>query len=184
MASLTPSIDIIDLLLDDHREAENLLRRFDMVNVEERADYFCQVVHELIRHEVAEELVVYPAVRSDSPGGDEEARKRLREQSEAENLLADMESIDATSQEFAAKFLQLRQAVLEHARAEETGAFALLGEAEDSDMRTALGARYEMAKASAPTHPHPHAPDTPPTNKIIGPIVALADKIRDAVRGI
>ena len=45
-----------------------------------------------------------------------------------------------------------------------------------------MGERYERAKASAPTHPHPHAPNTPPGNVVLGPIAALADRIRDAAR--
>jgi len=41
-----------------------------------------------------------------------------------------------------------------------------------------LGSRYEKAKASAPTRPHPHAPDTPPANKMLGPIAVLFESAR------
>jgi hypothetical protein len=34
----------------------------------------------------------------------------------------------------------------------------------------------------APTHPHPNAPDTPPGNMVLGPVAALADRFRDAMR--
>ncbi len=37
------------------------------------------------------------------------------------------------------------------------------------------------AKGLAPTHPHPHAPNTPPGN-IVGGAAAAVDKVRDAVR--
>jgi hypothetical protein len=47
-----------------------------------------------------------------------------------------------------------------------------------------LGERYKQAKAAAPTHPHPHAPDTPPANVVSGPVTALADRVRDAIRGV
>jgi hemerythrin superfamily protein len=141
------------------------------------------VVHELVRHEVAEELVVYPALRSDASGGDREADARIHEQSEAEEMLAEMQNLDACTAEFQAKFVKLREAVLQHAKAEESGAFVMLGQAENTDARAKLGARYESAKASAPTHPHPHSPDTPPGNKILGPVAAFADKLRDAIKG-
>ena len=41
-----------------------------------------------------------------------------------------------------------------------------------------LGQRYEKAKKAAPSHPHPHAPDSPPGNVVLGPIAAVFDKVR------
>ena len=55
-----------------------------------------------------------------------------------------------------------------HAQAEENGAFRLLQQSEDADARMTLGQRYEKAKRAAPTHPHPHAPDSPPGNVVLG----------------
>lgn len=48
------------------------------------------------------------------------------------------------------------------------------------DERVELGRRYVKAKDAAPTHPHPHAPDTPPGNVVLGPVAALVDRVRDA----
>jgi hypothetical protein len=98
-------------------------------------------------------------------------------------MLASMEKLDPASEEFAQKLSQLRDDVLEHAQAEEQNIFPLLRALEHEEERAELGARYEKAKASAPTHPHPNAPDTPPGNTILGPIAAFADKVRDAARG-
>jgi hemerythrin superfamily protein len=172
---------VIDLLVSDHRKVEQLLGRFDVVPTAERGEYFCEVVHELVRHEMAEELVVYPALRSDAPDGPAQADARIREQAEAEQMLDEMEHMDPASQEFGARFLQLRHAVLQHANAEESQAFPLLGQTEDASKLMAMGQRYEKAKAKAPTHPHPHAPDTPPGNKLLGPIAAMLDKARDSM---
>jgi hemerythrin superfamily protein len=176
------TIDIVDLLLADHEEAKALLGRFDQVGQADREDYFCEVVTELVRHEVAEEQVVYPIIRQATPGGEQEAKTRIAEQSEAEELLTEMEKLDSSSAEFTTKFLTLRQAVLDHASAEEASTFPLLKKIEDAESRIALGGRYEHAKATAPTHPHPHAPDTSPGNIVLGPVTALFDKARDAVR--
>jgi hemerythrin superfamily protein len=175
--------DVVELLLVDHEAAKTLFGRFDDVAPIQRAEYFCEVVTELVRHEVAEEQVVYPIIRR-APGGDKEADTRIAEQSSAEELLADMEKLDASSGEFATRFITLRQAVLAHASSEEATIFPLLKETEDDESRRALGGRYEHAKSTAPTHPHPHAPDTPPGNVILGPMAALFDKARDALKGI
>jgi hemerythrin superfamily protein len=152
--------------------------------VDQRESYFCGLVHLLVAHEIAEEQVVYPVVRSDVPNGEAISTARIEEQSEAEKKLAQMEKLDAATPEFATQFAELKAAVLEHAQAEEREVFPLLRQVEDEKKRTQMGARYEKAKASAPSHPHPHAPDTPPGNKMLGPVAALLDKARDAVKGI
>ena len=107
---------------------------------------------------------------------------RIAEQSAAEELLSEMESLDTSSAEFATKFQKLRSEVLAHAEAEESTAFPLLEEATSLEQRQELGERYTKAKESAPTHPHPHSPDTPPGNKLLGPVAAAFDRARDAVQ--
>lgn len=176
--------DVVTLLEQDHQAAETLLQRFDQTTLAERDEYFCEVVHTLVGHEVAEELVVYPIIRDGSPEGADLAKTRLDEQAGAERTLADLEDLDSQSDEFTTTFLQLRNAVLAHAQAEEATAFPLLVTATTVAEREELGARYEKAKDTAPTHPHPHAPDTPPGNKIAGPIAALFDRARDAVHSV
>ena len=175
--------DVIELLLSDHEEAKTLLERFEQVAPTERASYFYEVVNELVRHEVAEEHVVYPIIRHAGPGGEQEANARIAEQSKAETLLAALEKLDLDSEEFTTQFTTMRQLVLDHASAEEASTFPLLKEMEDDDSRRALAGRYEHAKAKAPAHPHPHAPHTPPGNVVFGAVAALFDKARDAVRG-
>src|ERR1700722_9744123 len=100
--------DVVELLLADHEEAKALLGRFDHIAPLERASYFCEVVTELVRHEVAEEHVVYPIIHR-GPGGVQEAKARIAEQAEAEELLADMEKLETLSERLAAKFAPLRE---------------------------------------------------------------------------
>ena len=178
----TSTTDILVLLDDDHRAVEEMLGQFDDLVLADREHYFWTVVAELVAHEVAEELVVYPAIRSDAPDGDAQADARIKEQSEAEEKLAEMEKIDRSSVEFVTQFAQLRSAVLAHAQAEEDHIFPILRSVKDPSTRIEMGAKYEKAKAKAPTHPHPNAPDTPPGNKVLGPIAALFDRARDAAR--
>ncbi len=178
----TRRADILDLLLSDHEAVKGQFALLDKAGPEEREPLFCELVQDLIRHEVAEEIVLYPAIRSDAPHGDAEAAPRLKEQAAAEEKLAILEKTDPTSNEFAQQLSKLEDAVLRHAEAEEREIFPLLRAVEDDEERIALGARYDRAKASAPTHPHPHAPDTPPGNLVVGPVAALFDKARDAAR--
>jgi hemerythrin superfamily protein len=174
--------DIVELLLADHHDAEELLGRLESVALEERAAYFSTVVIDLVAHEVAEEHVVYPIIRH-APGGEAEAKARIAEESGAERLLVELQKLDPASAEFATKFGDLREAVTAHARAEEATTFPILTEIEDAESRIALGGRYKHAKSVAPTHPHPHAPHSPPGNLVLDPVAALFDRARDAMKG-
>lgn len=174
--------DLIELIKADHQTVQQMLARFESVAPSERDGYFCEVVHELVRHEVAEELVLYPTIRKESTAGEAEAQSRLQEQSDAEKLLARMESLDVMTPEFVKDFQKLRTAVLHHADAEESGALPLLQGSERTEMRSEMGARYLAAKEKAPTHPHPHTPNDGSAQKLLGPVAALLDRARDAVK--
>ena len=127
---------------------------------------------------------MYPTIKKEAPNGTQVADARLAEQAEAEEMLAGMEKEDASSAAFTGNFQKLRDAVLRHAQAEESTAFELLKNSTTVKQREELGARDEKAKESAPTHPHPHAPDTPPGNKVMGPIAAICDRARDALQKV
>jgi hemerythrin superfamily protein len=177
------SDDVVQLLEEDHRLVEKRLAEFDTAGAPQRGALFWKLTNDLVRHEVAEELVVYPALRQ-LPGGDQIADARIAEQSEAEEHLAKMEKMDAEGPEFVRELATLKVAVLEHAKAEEETAFAMLVGNMAPDARVELGMRYVKAKDAAPTHPHPHAPDTPPGNVVLGPVAALIDRVRDAAAAV
>lgn len=178
------SSELVALLLADHEKVKAMLQGFETVPASQKDEKFCEITHELIRHEVAEEEVVYPALRRYADGGDDLADLRIKEQSEAEKLLDDMEKAGVDSAEFATMFTRLRTDVLAHAEAEQQTVFPELSSSVGDDELRQLGKRYEMAKKVAPTHPHPHAPDSPPGDVLLGPVAALVDRVRDAVRGV
>lgn len=173
---------IVDLIRSDHAEIERLLSRFEDTPADRRGEYLCEVTHELSRHEVAEEQVLYPALRSDARQGGAEADQRIDEQSKAERMLAEMADLGPESEQFRARFIQLREAVLEHAGAEERSSLPLLESSEPAANLKELGRRYEQAMSKAPTHPHPHGPDTPFKNAVFGPVESLFDRARDAMK--
>jgi len=182
--SVDAPTQVVPLLLADHEEAKSLLQRFEEAAASKRDEAFCELTYALVRHEVAEEEVVYPAVRRYVDGGDDLADMRIAEQSKAEELLAEMEMVGVGSPQFPAMFTTLRSEVLAHAQAEEQSVFVELSANVSPDELLELGKRYELAKKAAPTHPHPHAPDTPPGNLVMGPVAAVVDRVRDAVRGV
>jgi hemerythrin superfamily protein len=173
--------DVVELLRRDHHDAQALLSRLDQITDDELEEYFCEVREALVRHEVAEELVVYPAFRRAEPTLEAVAEERIEEQSEAEQRLAELETTEDAG-ELRHGLDELRRAVLLHAEHEELEVFPKLAEDLDAAARVELGERYSRALDAAPTHPHPHAPDTPPANIVAGPAMAVVDRVRDAMR--
>lgn len=173
---------VVDLLLQDHQEVKASFAAFETADRTKWWDMFQDLVHTLVRHEVAEEEIVFPEARKVLPNGDSIVDQRISEQSEAEELLSKMEKGGDNDPDFAANLTKLREAVLAHAESEEKTVFGPMAHAVDRERLDKLGDRFAKAKQMAPTHPHPHAPDTPPGNMALGPVAALADRVRDAMR--
>jgi hemerythrin superfamily protein len=173
--------DLIGLLLEDHREAEELMAKVEKNTGKARQEAFQELVYELARHETAEEEVVYPALRR-LDGGDAIADARIKEEEKANKVLAELEKLDITSNEWATKFSAFQKDVLAHAQAEEKEVFPRLRQAEDDKQLEAMGKVLQLAKATAPTHPHPNVPGTATANLVAGPLAAIIDRTRDAIR--
>jgi hypothetical protein len=45
-----------------------------------------------------------------------------------------------------------------------------------------MTSELEVAEAMAPTHPHKMAPESAAGNLLVGPFVAMVDRVRDALR--
>ncbi len=140
--------DIVDVLRRDHEQAERLLRLFKS-GAGTRADWFDNLRETLVRHEVAEELVVYPAVRHVGDPPVDVVEERLSEQAAAVVLLSELEDQALGSDAFRARFIDLRAAVLDHAHQEERTILPALAATKSEGERRVLGQRYERAKGAA-----------------------------------
>jgi hemerythrin superfamily protein len=179
--AVLPTDDIVTLLAQDHETVGQRLAELESAAPELRADLFWELVTQLVRHEVAEEIVVYPALRHE-PGGSAVADARQAEEANAEKMLARMEKLDPNTEEFLGAIRDLRATVVEHASNEEAEVFPLLLANEEPDFLTQLGQKFKGEKLAAPTHPHPHTPNTASANKVVGPIAAFIDRLRDEAR--
>jgi len=171
---------IIEALRHDHDEVRQLFTRLERASGARRRDLFHRLVSELIRHEVAEEEILRPVSRRDA--GQAIANARIKEESRAEELLKEMEKLDTGSAEFSSKLAKLRREVERHAEAEENKEFPRVASKETPERLAQMGRAYQAAKKAAPTRPHPSTPNTPAANVLTGPLAAVVDKARDAVR--
>src|SRR6185437_6140227 len=100
MSTAAPSDDLVSVITQDHNAVRQRLSEFDSASPGSREELFWKLTDQLVRHEVAEQVVVYPALR-ELPGGGEVADLRIAEEENAEKLLASMEHLDPTGDEFA-----------------------------------------------------------------------------------
>ena len=177
------SEDAVSFLERQHGDVRNLFEALKSGG-EDRKDTFHCLVRLLAVHETAEEMVVYPSVRSKVPGGDELAKARLKEEDEAKQLLSDLEKMGPEAAEFDTKLAAFERAVLDHAQHEEMEIFPKLREHLDADTLETLRMALIAAEAIAPTHPHPHGPESGVGNLMVGPFFAVADRVRDAIQAV
>ncbi|PBC70440.1 hemerythrin HHE cation binding domain-containing protein [Streptomyces sp. TLI_235] len=173
--------DVIKELETDHREVEDLFAQILKSTGGHRKSLLDEVTVELVRHSVAEEAYLYPAVREHVTGGDAMADREVDDHARVERLLKEIEGRDADDPELARLAATLVDEVTSHIRDEERNLFPALRSACTKADLEELGNRVRRSKAIAPTRPHPGAPSSPTARKVLAPGVGLIDRVRDYV---
>ncbi|MFE5400134.1 hemerythrin domain-containing protein [Streptomyces sp. NPDC056580] len=177
--------NVVQELTTDHREVEEIFGRIEALppGSEERKTLADQATIELVRHSVAEEAYLYPAVRKHVEGGDALADKELEDHAEAERIMKDLEGLGADDPKFDTLITRLMSEIRSHVADEEQNLFPRLQAACSPEALNELGEKVRKAKKTAPTRPHPMAPDKPPANKLLAPGAGMVDRLRDAMSG-
>lgn len=180
--------DVIEVLEQDHREVEAMFAELESLRgastdelKSRRKAVAEQVTIELVRHSVAEEVLVYPQVEKRVSA--EEAKHAREEHAEAEQTLHRLEKLDADDPAFDDELATLMAEIRHHIADEEGQMFAHMRQAIEGDELLKLGARVEAFKKVAPTRPHPHVPNTPLPRMAAGPAASLFDRMRDLATG-
>ena len=174
--------DAIELLLQQHTEARQLVAEIASAAGDDKKKAFQQLVRLLAVHETAEEEVIHPLVKFVGEDGERVAEARKAEEDEAKSVLSDLESMEIGSAEFEQTFASFKQMLLRHAANEEREVFPRIRATQSPDDLQRLGDALRKAERFAPTHPHPNAPESGLGNVVVGPFVAVVDRVRDALR--
>ncbi|MCU1496170.1 MAG: hemerythrin cation binding protein [Acidimicrobiales bacterium] len=177
----TGSEDAIAFLERQHEEIRRLFNQVQEAGGEDKAEAFQCLVRMLAVHETAEEMVVHPVARR-ADGAEEVVDARLEEENKAKRALADLEKMGPADPEFDAHLQVFRADVDRHATHEENQEFPLLRASLDADTLRAMTDQLRMAESIAPTHPHPHGPESAVGNLVVGPFASIADRVRDALK--
>lgn len=180
---LMQDTDLIAVVLREHRRFEAVFAELEDTADEAvgRKDLVDHAIAELVRHEVAVEQFMYPAARSKLADGEAVVDHEIAGHAHAEEVMKRLEGLGPADPEFEGLLAELIADVRRRMAEEELVLLPRLREAYDAEERQHLGYKVLAAKEFAPTRPHPHAPQTPPANLILGPGVGLVDKIRDSL---
>jgi hypothetical protein len=117
-------------------------------------------------------------------GGNSVVDARLEEETASKKLLASLDGMKVDDPSFEPGFKALKEAVLDHAAAEERDEFPLLSQYSDPDQLALMAQAIKAAEAIAPTHPHPAVGSSMTTNLLAGPLASVIDRTRDAVSSV
>jgi hemerythrin superfamily protein len=180
--------DAVELLTADHRVLGQLFHQLDLATatdaVENQRDLAQRIVRELSVHAAVEEQLLYPAIRTALEDGERLADHALEEHAEVKHLLVELDRTRPHEDGFASMVTALIATVEQHVTEEEGLLLPQLAETLGPERLMELGEAMQLAKATAPTRPHPHVPDRPPGNVVAGAVTAFTDRVRDAVRDV
>jgi hemerythrin superfamily protein len=180
--------DVIEILTEDHREVEEMFTELERLmaagpdaDQERRRVVVDQVTIELVRHAVAEEVAVYPAVKDKVSA--EEAERAKREHAEAEETMKRLERLDPDDASFDDEIRVLMAEIRAHVAEEEGQMFPHMRQVMTQEELVGLGKKVESIKKMAPTRPHPNVPNEPGVRSALGPVAGLFDRLRDMATG-
>lgn len=177
-------MDAVELLEHDHRMVEQLFRDYEAARSDDQRRGVVEIViRELSKHAALEELMVYPLGKRVLDDGQQEVQHHLSEHMAVKELLNKLDKLPAGAPETTELLAELEKNVQEHIQDEERVFLPHLQAAVDQQALDDLGAALDKGKHTAPTRPHPHAPDEPPTLAMAAPVAAIYDRFRDRLQG-
>src|SRR3954451_14717719 len=100
MTTSTGNQDVVDILTADHHEVLDLVGQIPTAAPDQRRDMADTVIAELMRHSVAEEMYVYPAMKEHLPDGESEVQHDVEEHQQLTEILKELEGVDAADPRF------------------------------------------------------------------------------------
>ncbi|MGC2855228.1 hemerythrin domain-containing protein [Novispirillum sp. DQ9] len=145
---------IYDMLRNDHQTVRTALERIigsGNSAQKTRHDLFAKVKEELEIHTKFEEEVFYPTFRADKNDkqAKEEVKDAMSEHKEAKQMLAKLEKMDVTSDEFIDTIKELKDALEHHIHDEEDEIFPQAREAVSDEEAEDMAKKYAAMKKKA-----------------------------------
>jgi len=187
---------LTESIKDDHQEMYDYYDKYSQAHAagdeSEATAWANQLIWEVARHAVGEEIVVYPLMEKHMG----EEGKRLADEDRSEHLfvkqkLYEFETLKDSSvlpgKGLVANLSEQRATLLKdvmdhlhkHNDSEEQNDLPSLELKLGTEGSQKAAADFKRTKKFAPTRPHPSAPDKPPFETVVGLMQAPIDKLLD-----
>jgi len=144
-------VDAITMLKTDHDKVKQLLTELETTTergVKTRQELFATIKGELTIHEVIEEEIFYPALKS-HPKAKDIVLEAYEEHHVVDVLMGELESLDVSDETWGAKALVMKENIEHHIEEEEGEMFKQARQVFDRQELDDLGTRMAERKASA-----------------------------------
>ena len=144
-------MDAITLLETDHKKVKKLLTELESTTergVKTREELFATIKGELTVHEVIEEEIFYPALKS-HPKAKDIVLEGYEEHHVVDVLMGELEALDVSDEAWGPKALVMKENIEHHIEEEEGEMFKKARQVFDRQELEDLGARMANRKESA-----------------------------------
>ena len=176
---------ITGLLKGEHASFRHCLEAtFAEGDARQRRQLFEQLIASLSRHDVAEQVVLYPVV-IESENGSSLRDEALRQERALAGALARVQrrlTWHPGGRRTRRKIEDFGSQLARHLDFEERVVFPFVDGLASEKKQRVMGAWVEQVERVAPTRPHPHGPQGPAGLATVGAGLALGDRVRDIGR--
>lgn len=175
--------DIFTELETDHQAVLRMAQELETSGLADdaRGRIVERLVMEESKHEAAEEMWFWPAVREFVSNGEGLRNTGLDQEEEGKKLLQQLSKTPSANPDFDRLLGELIPAIRSHVDYEQARVWPALRSALPPATAHQLGAKYRSAYQSGPTRPHPHSSADPAVLKVAGRAAAAVDRARDAI---
>ena len=181
---MEPSMDIVDVLSEEHAALRSVAASIGVaggatgVFREDAWVAYLELSDRVVRHEIAEELVVFPLLPA-GPEGAAAGRSPLEDHSTFEHLLELLDREEFGSSVFAREQMRLIRELMEHLDMEETRVFPMISARLGRGRRIELAHQFRRVVRSAPPVSGSSRARIPHRPTIVARTSALAVWMRD-----
>jgi hemerythrin-like domain-containing protein len=144
-------MDAIAMLKADHEKVKRLLNELESTTergVKTRAELFATIKGELTIHEVIEEEIFYPALKS-HPKAKDIVLEAYEEHNVVDTLMSELEALDVSDERWGAKATVMKENIEHHIEEEEGEMFPQARQVFDREELEALGTQMADRKQRA-----------------------------------
>jgi hemerythrin superfamily protein len=163
----------------DHVRLDQLLQRLTGTTGREQDEVLTDVCRLVFPHAFAEEAVLWPAVRRALPDGEQLTLRIEQEHQQINELTSTLERTASDDPARPARVRRLVELLHEDVRDEEDVLLPRLQQALSHPELVRLGRSWQLARATAPTRPHPTVARRPPGNALAALPLTVLDRTRD-----